>query len=312
MAKKNRPDLKGYFQTGDRPTQAQFEDFIDSKLNHIDDKASQADIENGSDDEKFVTSLGAKNAVIKHAPVKKVNGISPNALGDVTITDITGSASTITGYITKSQVVGLDADLNAKQSLLVSGTSIKTINNNSLLGNGDIVISAGGGAIKIIGIPSNSHPLTSSSAQQTAFPAGCDEFTLTANKTYFFKGKYLLSTGATSHTTSIGWLATGLNITSIEYVAKLFSSALNGSVTAMSIVQVSGTTLKAINTTGSTAVTTTIEFEGVLRCTTGGILKPILAFSAAPGGTTNALKVGSFIEFTEIGDNTVVAVGTVG
>lgn len=107
----------------------------------------------------------------------------------------------------------------------------------------------------------------------------------------------------------MGWVATtGLNITSMEYVVQIFSSALNG-ISTSSSVQVSGVANKVLNPTSS-AVTTTIEFEGVLRCTTGGVLTPQLAFSAAPGGT-NQMKVGSFIEFTEIGSDTVQTVGAI-
>ena len=36
--------------------------------------------------------------------------------------------------------------INLKQDLLVSGTNIKTVNGNSLLGSGDLVVSGGGGA----------------------------------------------------------------------------------------------------------------------------------------------------------------------
>lgn len=43
------------------------------------------------------------------------------------------------------------AALDAKQAILVSGTSIKTVNGNSLLGSGDVVISGGGGAITLTG-----------------------------------------------------------------------------------------------------------------------------------------------------------------
>ena len=41
---------------------------------------------------------------------------------------------------------GIRADLNGKQSTLVSGTNIKTVNGNSLLGSGDLTISGGGGS----------------------------------------------------------------------------------------------------------------------------------------------------------------------
>lgn len=50
----------------------------------------------------------------------------------------------IDGYYTSSQV---DTALGNKQDTLVSGTNIKTVNGNSLLGSGDLTISGGGGTI---------------------------------------------------------------------------------------------------------------------------------------------------------------------
>lgn len=50
--------------------------------------------------------------------------------------------------------------LDTKQSTLISGTNIKTINNNSLLGSGNIVIEGGGGSVIGTGsfsINSNGH-----------------------------------------------------------------------------------------------------------------------------------------------------------
>ena len=47
---------------------------------------------------------------------------------------------TITG--TLSDQTDLQTALNAKQATLVSGTNIKTVNGNSLLGSGDVTISA--------------------------------------------------------------------------------------------------------------------------------------------------------------------------
>jgi hypothetical protein len=62
--------------------------------------------------------------------------------------DITGKPTTFppsahTHPIT--DIDGLVTALTGKQDTLVSGTSIKTVNGNSLLGSGDIVISGGGG-----------------------------------------------------------------------------------------------------------------------------------------------------------------------
>lgn len=309
MATKNRIELKEYFETGKRPTQEEFENLVDSKLNIEDDKASLADAQNDQVDNKYLTPQTGKQTVLAFAPVKKVNNVSPDSNGNVSITNITGSASTITGSISKSQVTGLENDLNGKQATLVSGTNIKTVNGQPIIGVGDLPI-AGLAPIKLIAVPSLDFTLSNSNSPQNTFPSGCDQFSLSANKTYFFKGKYLISNGLASHTTAISWvLSSGLNITSMQYVAKTFSSSLNETSTTSTHIQISGPNSKVLNA-ASTAPTTTIEFEGVLRCTSAGILTPQLTFSQAPGGS-NLIKVGSFIEFTEIGSNSIQTVGAV-
>jgi hypothetical protein len=306
MATKNRGILKSCFETGKRPIQEEFENLIDSQLNIEEDKASEADAQNDQIDNKYLTPKTVKKSIETFAPVKKVNNITPDSNGNIVVTNVSGTASSITGTISKNQVTGLENDLNNKQNVLVSGTNVKTINGQSIVGSGDLSVS---GPVKLIGVLSSNFTLSNSNTSQNAFPPSSDAYTLTANKTYFFKGKFLITNGSISHTTAMGWVATtGLNITSMEYVVQIFSSALNG-ISTSSSVQVSGVANKVLNATSS-AVTTTIEFEGVLRCTTGGVLTPQLAFSAAPGGT-NQMKVGSFIEFTEIGSDTVQTVGTV-
>ena len=306
MATKNRGILKSYFETGKRPIQEEFENLIDSQLNIEEDKASEADAQNDQIDNKYLTPKTVKKSIETFAPVKKVNNITPDSNGNIVLTNVSGTASSITGTISKNQVTGLENDLNNKQNVLVSGTNVKTINGQSIVGSGDLSVS---GPVKLIGVLSSNFTLSNSNTSQNAFPPSSDAYTLTANKTYFFKGKFLIINGSISHTTAMGWVATtGLNITSMEYVVQIFSSALNG-ISTSSSVQVSGVANKVLNPTSS-AVTTTIEFEGVLRCTTGGVLTPQLAFSAAPGGT-NQMKVGSFIEFTEIGSDTVQTVGNV-
>ena len=64
------------------------------------------------------------------------------------ITDATGGD--LSNYYTKSETSGateISTALNAKQDTLVSGTNIKTINNESLLGSGNIDIQGGGKAV---------------------------------------------------------------------------------------------------------------------------------------------------------------------
>lgn len=60
------------------------------------------------------------------------------------ITDAT--AGDLSNYYTKTET---DRLLNRKQPTLVSGTNIKTINNESLLGEGNINIQGGGGSITV-------------------------------------------------------------------------------------------------------------------------------------------------------------------
>lgn len=50
-----------------------------------------------------------------------------------------------------AQKEALETELNKKQPTLVSGTNIKTINGNSLLGSGDLVIAGGGGDVTAAG-----------------------------------------------------------------------------------------------------------------------------------------------------------------
>ena len=65
-----------------------------------------------------------------------------NGIDLATIDDIPTKTSDLTndsGYLTEHQ------DISGKQDVLVSGTNIKTINNQSLLGSGNITISSGSG-----------------------------------------------------------------------------------------------------------------------------------------------------------------------
>ncbi|MGQ3089133.1 hypothetical protein, partial [Flavobacterium sp.] len=65
MPTQSRTTLKGYFNTGDRPTESQFADLIDSALHKTEDRATPTDIQDGGDNTKFVTPAGAKAAAIQ-------------------------------------------------------------------------------------------------------------------------------------------------------------------------------------------------------------------------------------------------------
>jgi hypothetical protein len=77
------------------------------------------------------------------APVQSVAGKTGSvalAKGDVGLSNVDNTADTAKPVSTLQQTA-----LNLKQDTLVSGTNIKSINNESILGSGNITISGGGG-----------------------------------------------------------------------------------------------------------------------------------------------------------------------
>ena len=78
--------------------------------------------------------------------VTDVSGVSPIVSSGGTSPDISIGKSTAEtdGYLGSTDFT----NFNSKQSALVSGTTIKTINNTSLLGSGNITIDSGGGVVK--------------------------------------------------------------------------------------------------------------------------------------------------------------------
>ena len=81
----------------------------------------------------------------------KLDGITPGATANDTDVNLKSRANH-TGTQAISTVTGLQTALDGKQDTLVSGTNIKTINGDSLLGSGNLVISGGGGADPAVAI----------------------------------------------------------------------------------------------------------------------------------------------------------------
>lgn len=76
---------------------------------------------------------------------RTVNGKALSANISLTNTDV-GAAATAHTHA-ETDVTGLTTDLASKQATLVSGTNIKTVNGNSLLGAGDVTIAGSGGDV---------------------------------------------------------------------------------------------------------------------------------------------------------------------
>jgi hypothetical protein len=303
----NRAQLKSYFETGDRPSQSNFEDLIDSQVHITENKATDAEAQAGTVDNKYVTPKTAKAAIEALSPVKTINGQAPvngNIALSLSPTDIPA--------IPVTKVTGLDTSLNSKLNTtdLASSltTNLKTINGASIVGTGDLYVPK-----RVILIPNSDITLVDSSNPIIVFSSS--GINLAINKTYLFRGVYIISNNNATQVSrfiSITWATPIGGIASMEYVARIFSSAANTAVATVSQVQISGTGIKALHA-ANTSPTSTIQFEGVIRTTTTSPssstlpLLPQLKFSAAPGGVS-LMKKGSFIEFTEIGSNTIDAV----
>jgi hypothetical protein len=163
--------------------------------------------------------------------------------------------------------------LDAKQATLVSGTNIKTVNNTSLLGSGNITIAGGGGTWgSITGTLSNQTDL------QTALDGKVDENTAItgATKTKItYDAKGLVTAGADATTADIADSTDKRYVTDAQLVVVGNTSGTNtgdnatnsqysGLAASKQDTLVSGTNIKTINSTsllgsGNVAVEPTIN-----------------------------------------------------
>lgn len=148
-----------------------------------------------------------------------------------------------------------------------------------------------------------SNSLTSA---QNIFAAANDTLTVTAITTYRFSAKLSFNTGATSHTTAFGFGGTA-TFTSISYASIASSSAAN-TLAAAQVRRVEAATA-AVLTAASTAVTTEILLEGLIRINAAGTIIPQVTFSSGPTGTCET-AVNSFFEIRPVGLASTAAVGS--
>ena len=98
----------------------------------------------------YIESYYATNATLGYyattASLASASVNYANSAGSVAWSNITGKPSTFTPSAHThaiSDITNLETTLNGKQATLVSGTNIKTINGESILGSGDLTISGG-------------------------------------------------------------------------------------------------------------------------------------------------------------------------
>lgn len=128
---KSRTELKAYFETGDKPTQAQFADLINNLSHATDDKATIAEAQTGTSDVKFITARTAKASVDKFAVTKINNTQATN--GNIDIKTINGGSLLGTGNLdlaTQSDLVTAQSSLTVLQNSKVDKETGKGLSTN--------------------------------------------------------------------------------------------------------------------------------------------------------------------------------------
>ena len=240
-----------------------------------------------------VVKLGTTQRVTP-AQIKTYMGVSGVNTGDQDLSALALKATTVNGQplsanvvITKSDV-GLgnaentsDADkpvstatstaLSGKQATLVSGTNIKTINGNTLLGSGDLVVSGSGTVTSASVVSANGFAGTVATATTT--PA----ITLTTSITGLLQG----------NGTAIAAAVAGTDIKTINSASLIGSGDIAvGTVTTASVATANGFAGSVATASTTPVITLTTSLTGLLKGNG-------TAMSVATAGTDYSVPAGT-------------------
>lgn len=144
-------DLSGYQPVGDYALKSDIPTKI-SELTNDSNFVSEAEVSGdlaGKADKTYVDEqLATKQPVGDYATKTELAGKADSSVVESLSTQVATNTSDISIIKTKQEEDGnkidaLDKEMATKQDLLVSGTNIKTINSQSLLGEGNILIDSG-------------------------------------------------------------------------------------------------------------------------------------------------------------------------
>lgn len=146
-----------------------------------------------------------------------VNGTNYSVGNDGTITGITmnGVSKGTSGVVDLGTVITEHQDISGKQDTLVSGTNIKTINNESILGEGNITI--GGGSNYSAG---TNIDITDDTISCTLpIKSGTNNGIIIGDSESSAKGQYSLAVGHNANANSAYSVAIGSNVSSGGYMS---------------------------------------------------------------------------------------------
>jgi len=218
------------------------------------------------------------------------------------VQSVAGKTGAVT--LTTSDISGLSTALAAKQDTLVSGTNIKTINGNTVLGSGDITISSSVAWGGITGTLSDQTDLNNAlGGKQATLVSG------TSIKT--INNTSVLGSGNISVAPATGIDATAIGSGSVDNAEFGYlngvTSAIQTQFNGKQDTLVSGTSIKTINSTsvlgsGDIAVQATLVSGTNIKTINSTSILGSGDISVAPASGINATAIGSgSVDNTEFG-----------
>ena len=116
-----------------------------SDLTNDSDFATTGDVQTATNDMATKTWVGNQGYLTEHQSLSNYYTKSETSGATEISTALASKADTTTTYTKTETDNAITAVTSTKQDTLVSGTNIKTINNESILGSGNITIEGGGG-----------------------------------------------------------------------------------------------------------------------------------------------------------------------
>ncbi len=214
---------------------------------------------------------------------------NPTFTGTVTLPNSTVTDAMLSGSISDAKISSATT-WNAKQSALVSGTNIKTINGTTLLGSGDIGVS-GTSTATYVNLANN---FSSSSTTESAVTGW--SFAVTAGKAYRVEVVGLYQTAATTTGGELGFFLTNSGVGTIAgsaegaIVSTAAATSLSQQIRAIGAADLAGSNLI---TTGVTAINSPhyIKATVVFICTVSGTFN--VGWASEVNASASQLNAGS-------------------
>lgn len=212
------------------------------------------------------------------------------------ITSVTTNAI----QITESQVTNLTTDLANKQATLVSGTNIKTVNGNLLLGSGDIVIS--GGATNLTYTASATNGIVNSDT-------GTDATIPLANGTNAGVSLNDYTTTEKNKVSLLSGTNTGDNATNTQYSSLVSNATHIGEVIGSTILSLDKTSITnktnvVASLTDNILISDTSDFDNLKKISVQSIID--LAPSVSGGTSISANSIFDFLNEKDRITNTIL------